>query len=339
MFDSPQSFLSALASLPVASPVFQDYAAKRQDELTKPQGALGRLEEVSIWLSGWQQRERLQLDSVEGILFAGNHGVVAEGVSAYPAEVTAQMVANFEAGGAAINALARQFGHKLTVIPIELDRPTRNFLTDAAMSEDETLAAINIGATAVNRSEADLIYFGEMGIGNTTAASALAAAVLGGTGAEWAGPGTGLGGEGIARKAGVIDKALSRHLEGVNSAFDAMRYLGGRELAAIMGGVVAARLRRIPVLLDGFVVCGAAVPLALHGLETLDHCRVGHCSAEPGHQLLMDKLWMEPLLTLNMRLGEGSGAALAVELVRGAAATYNDMATFAEAAVAGKTGA
>ncbi len=336
MFESSDEFLSCLTSLPLSSAEYQDFARQRQDSLTKPNGALGRLEEISVWLSGWQARERLCLDHVEGIIFAGNHGVVAEQISAFPAEVTAQMVANFEAGGAAINTLSRQFGQKLTICPIALERPTKNFTLEPAMSEEETLQAINIGVEHVANSTADLLYFGEMGIGNTTTASVLAAAILDGSGKDWAGPGTGLEPEAIARKAFVIDKAVALHKPAVRSAFDAQRLLGGRELAAIMGGVVAARQRRIPVLLDGFVVCAAVLPLVMHGVDTLDHCLVGHCSAEPGHQRLLDQMWQEPLLNLNMRLGEGSGAALAVELVKGAVATYNNMATFEEAAVANK---
>lgn len=337
MFESPEDFLAALNRLPHASIELKDAALQRQARLTKPAGSLGRLEEVSVWMQSWQSGANIRLDQIEGLLFAGTHGVVEEGVSAYPAEVTAQMVANFQAGGAAINAISRAYGHSLKVIPIALEKPTGNFTRVAAMSEAETLEAINIGAEAVEASEAELIYFGEMGIGNTTVASALSALVLGGDGEDWAGPGTGLEAEGIARKAVVVDQALSLHKSSVQTAFDAMRCLGGRELAAIMGGVVAARLARLPVILDGFVVCAAVCPLVLHGLDTLEHCLVGHCSLEPGHQRLLDALWLDPLLNLGMRLGEGTGAALAAELVRAAVATYNDMATFEDAQVATKS--
>jgi len=336
MFNSYKTFLSSLSALPYASTQFQDLALERQAQLTKPAGSLGRLEEITVWLSGWQQQNQLSVDKIEGLLFAGNHGVVEENVSPYPSEVTAQMVANFEAGGAAINVLTQQFGHKLRVFPIELERPTANFSKQPAMTIEETLEAINIGAKAVEKSEADLLYFGEMGIGNTTSAAAISAMVFGGTGRDWAGPGTGLSVSGVEHKASVIDKALAMHKDVVKTPFDVMRLLGGRELAAIMGAIVAARLRSIPVLLDGFVVTAAAVPLVIHGADTLDHCLSSHCSAEPGHQRLLDHLWMEPLLNLRMRLGEGSGAAVAAELVKAAVATYNDMATFQEAAVATK---
>ncbi len=336
MFNSYETFLSSLSALPYASTQFQDFALERQAQLTKPAGSLGRLEEITVWLSGWQQQNQLCVDKIEGLLFAGNHGVVEENVSPFPSEVTAQMVANFEAGGAAINVLTKKFGHKLRVFPIDLERPTANFSKQPAMTTEETLEAINIGAKAVEESEADLLYFGEMGIGNTTSAAAISAMVFGGMGRDWAGPGTGLSVSGIEHKASVIDKALALHKDAVKTPFDVMRLLGGRELAAIMGAIVAARLRSLPVLLDGFVVTAAAVPLVINGGDTLDHCLSAHCSAEPGHQRLLDHLWMEPLLNMRMCLGEGSGAAVAAELVKAAVATYNDMATFQEAAVATK---
>ncbi len=336
MFVSHETFLSCLSALPYASTQFQDFALARQKQLTKPAGSLGRLEEITVWLSGWQQQNQLTVEKIEGLLFAGNHGVVEENVSSFPSEVTAQMVANFERGGAAINVLTQKFGHKLRVFPIELERPTANFSQQPAMTIEETLDAINVGAKAVEESSADLLYFGEMGIGNTTSAAAISAVVFGGTGRDWAGPGTGLSVSGVQHKASVIDKALALHKDAVKTPFDVMRLFGGRELAAIMGAIVAARLRSIPVLLDGFVVTAAAAPLILHGGDTLDHCVSAHCSAEPGHQRLLDHLWMEPLLNMRMCLGEGSGAALAAELVKAAVATYNDMATFQEAAVATK---
>ncbi len=336
MFQSSAEFLDCLTSLPSPSADHREAALLRQNSLTKPIGALGKLEGLSVFLAGWQQRDRLQVETVEALLFAGNHGVVAEGVSPYPQAVTGQMVANFERGGAAINALSRLFGHRLSVVPLALAQPTGNIATEPAMSEAETLEALNAGAEAVMASAADVIYFGEMGIGNTSSASAVAAAVFGGSGADWAGPGTGLDPEGVRRKAAVIDRALALHRDKIKTPFDAMQLLGGRELAAIMGGVVAARQRSIPVLLDGFVVTAAVCPLALSGPQILEHCLAAHCSAEPGHRRLLDELWMDPLLALDMRLGEGTGAALAVNLLAAAAATYNEMATFEEAAVEGR---
>lgn len=336
MFTSREQFLKTLYNLPLASIMDFEAAEARQKTLTKPPGALGRLEQLSHFFASWQCQAPLSLNKVEGLLFAGNHGVVEEGVSPFPPSVTAQMVENFTAGGAAINVLTRLYGHKLKVTPIELERPTYNFTQRAAMSEEDLIAAMAIGAEAVNACEADLIYFGEMGIGNTTSAAALCAAVFGGAGSDWAGPGTGLDDNGVSLKAKVIDRALEKHAGYEPSAFEVMRLFGGRELAAIMGGVVAARLKRTPVILDGFVVTAAAAPLVLSGRDTLDHCLSGHCSAEPGHMRLLDHLWLEPLLTLDMRLGEGTGAALAVSLCQAAVATYNEMATFDSAAVDGK---
>ncbi|GJM03456.1 MAG: nicotinate-nucleotide--dimethylbenzimidazole phosphoribosyltransferase [Rhodomicrobium sp.] len=333
MFTTSDQFLKTLEDLPLASLAHYQAADERQKKLTKPLGALGRLEALSLFFASWQGASPLSLDKVEGLLFAGNHGIVEEGVTPFPASVTKQMVANFEAGGAAINAMTRLFGHRLRVIPLELERPTMNFTKGAALSEDELLSAMNSGAQAVEESDADLIYFGEMGIGNTTSAAALCAAVFGGVGKDWAGPGTGLSSAGVANKAAVIDRAMVFHKGFERTSFEIMRLFGGRELAAIMGGVVAARLKRVPVMLDGFVATAAAAPLILAGRETLDHCLAAHCSAEPGHQRLLDNLWLEPLLSLGMRLGEGTGAALAVSLCQAAIATYNDMATFESAAV------
>lgn len=338
MFASAAHFAEILQQLPAPFEEAQAQAIARQQVLTKPPGSLGRLEALSVFLAGWQGAERLTLDKIEALLFAGNHGIVEEGVSPFPQAVTAQMVANFEAGGAAINALTRLFGHNLKVVPLSLEQPTGNFAKRPALGEGELLDALNAGAAAVEQSDAALIYFGEMGIGNTTSAAALSAAVFGGAGREWAGPGTGLTPGGVVAKAEVIDRALDLHAGFERSPFEVMRIFGGRELAAIMGGIVAARLRRVPVLLDGFVVTAAAAPLILAGREVLEHCLAGHCSAEPGHQRLLDSLWMEPLLALDMRLGEGSGAALAVSLCQAAAATYNEMATFDEAAISGKDG-
>lgn len=344
MFETSDSFLSALNSLPEAHVEFQESARVRQDQLTKPNGALGRLEDIAIWLAGWQGCECPKLDEVSAFVFAGNHGVVEEGVSPFPASVTKQMVQNFEGGGAAINALTTAYKHRLSVIPLSLDHPTKNITTSPAMTLEETLEAMNVGAKAVEQTQADLVYFGEMGIGNTTIASALAAATYGGSGAEWAGPGTGLSSEGINLKGEVIDRALALHDLEINKAKDLgsenpvsiMSLVGGREQAAIMGAVIAARLKRLPVLLDGFVVTAAVAPLSLLKVNALEHCLAAHCSAEPGHRRLLDCLWMDPLLSLDMRLGEGTGAALAVEILRGAVATHSQMATFAEASISNR---
>ncbi len=307
--------------------------AVRQATLTKPPGSLGRLEELAAWLARWQHRAMPRLDRVEVLVFAGNHGVTRQGVSPYPPEVTAQMVANFASGGAAINQLAAAAGATLRVIPLSMETPTADLTERPAMSPAAFLGAVAIGDQAV-RPDTDLLCLGEMGIGNTTAAAALAAALFGGTGADWAGRGTGVDDAGLARKCGAIDRGLARHAASLADPLQAAASLGGRELAAILGASLAARRHGIPVLLDGFVCTAAAAPLARLADGGLDHALIAHTSAEAGHRRLAAALGMVPLLDLGMRLGEASGAALAVPLLRGAAACHAGMATFAQAGVA-----
>jgi nicotinate-nucleotide--dimethylbenzimidazole phosphoribosyltransferase len=306
--------------------------AARQATLTKPPGSLGKLETLVAWLARWQRRPMPRLDRVAVLVFAGNHGVAARGVSPYPPEVTAQMVANFAAGGAAINQLATLAGATLRVVPLHLDRPTADLTAGPAMDEAAFLAAVSAGHDAVEPGT-DLLCLGEMGIGNTTAAAALAGGLLGGAGVDWAGRGTGVDDAGLARKAKAVDAALARHkaLRGDPLAIAAA--LGGRELAAILGAVLAARRHGVPVLLDGFVCTAAAAPLALLAPGGLAHCAAAHVSAEAGHRRLLADLRLEPLLDLGMRLGEASGAALAVLVARAALACHQGMASFSDAGV------
>jgi nicotinate-nucleotide--dimethylbenzimidazole phosphoribosyltransferase len=325
--------LSALvADLPEGDDSAASAIAERQSRLTKPQGSLGRLEELVAWLGRWQGRAAPRLDEVSVLVFAGNHGVVARGVSAYPASVTAQMVANFKAGGAAINQICKSVGASLRVIPLKLDAPTADFTEKQAMSEAEFIEAVAAGYDAVP-TNADLVCLGEMGIGNTTAASALAAAMLGGGSERWAGRGTGLDDAGLARKREAIDAGLTQHRTHDADPLAASMIFGGRELAAILGATLAARHHRIPVLLDGFVATAAAAPLARLNPRALDHAQVAHCSAEAGHRGLCTELSKRPILDLDMRLGEGSGAALSVSVLRAALACHFGMATFDEAGV------
>ncbi|WP_294234221.1 nicotinate-nucleotide--dimethylbenzimidazole phosphoribosyltransferase [uncultured Sphingomonas sp.] len=332
LFPTVAAFEAALASLSQPDQAARDAATARQGQLTKPPGSLGRLEEIAIFMAGWQGVERPRIARGRAIIFAGNHGVVARGVSAFPPEVTAQMVANFAAGGAAINALAAAAGLELAVVPLDLDRPTADFTTGPAMSEAECLAALSAGAEAVG--DADLLVLGEMGIGNTTPAAALAAASFGGAADLWVGPGTGVDALGLQRKAAVVAEGLALHRDHLTSAFEILRRLGGREIAAMAGAVVAARTKRISVVLDGFIGTAAVAPLAMADPAITAHCLAGHCSAEPGHSLLLARLGLEPILSLTMRLGEGSGAAVAVQVIRSALAAHDGMATFAEAGVA-----
>jgi nicotinate-nucleotide--dimethylbenzimidazole phosphoribosyltransferase len=304
----------------------------RQSRLTKPPGSLGRLEELVEWLGAWQGREEPRLGKVEVLVFAGNHGVAARGVSAYPASVTAQMVANFETGAAAINQICKSVGASLRVVALKLDAPTGDFTTGEAMGEAEFVEAVATGFAAVSPN-ADLVCLGEMGIGNTTAASALAAALFGGGGERWAGRGTGLDDAGLARKRETIDAGLLRHKTHHGDPLHAAMIFGGRELAAILGATLAARHSRIPVLLDGFVATAAAAPLYRLRQDALDHAEVAHCSAEAGHHALCADLGKRPILDLDMRLGEASGAALSVAVLKAALACHTGMSTFDEAGV------
>src|SRR5262245_38045416 len=335
-FSSLEKLRAACLDLPSGDLKAAAVAAERQRQLTKPPGSLGRLEDVVVWLAQWQGRSMPCLDRVDILVFAGNHGVSAQGVSAYPAEVTAQMVANFSAGGAAINQLARTVGANLHVVPLALEQATADFTRALAMNEDEFLAAVGTGYKAAS-SGADLVCLGEMGIGNTTAAAAIAAAVFGGGGARWAGRGTGVDEEGLARKRAAIDLGLARHATLLHDPLSSAAALGGRELAAILGAALASRHRPIPVLLDGFVCAAAVAPLAKLRADALEHALTAHISAEAAHRMLLSELRLDPLLNLGMRLGEATGAALAVSVLRAALACHAGMATFTEAGVANKS--
>jgi nicotinate-nucleotide--dimethylbenzimidazole phosphoribosyltransferase len=334
-FTSFSALRTACLDLPGGHPAASAAVAQREASLTKPPKSLGRLEDLVAWLAHWQGHVPPRLERVDILVFAGSHGVTRRGVSAYPAEVTAQMVANFASGGAAINQLARTAGAQLRVIPLELDRPTADFTERPALSEQEFLAAVNAGYEAVSP-QCDLVCLGEMGIGNTTAAAAIAAALFGGGGARWAGRGTGVDEEGLARKRTVIDRALEHHAAALDDPLAVAAALGGRELAAILGATLAARRQRIAVLLDGFVCTAAVAPLAKLRSDTLAHVQAGHVSAEAGHRMLLEELSLVALVNLDMRLGEASGAAVALLLLRAALACHTGMATFAEAGVSDK---
>ncbi len=349
---SPPISLNALrkglAALPAPDHAAIQAVAAREPQLTKPPGALGRLEHLVVWMAGWQGRHPPLADRVKAAVFAGNHGVAAHGVSAFPADVTAQMVANFEAGGAAINQLCRAFDVTLSVEVLDLETPTADFTAGPAMDEAAFLAAFARGMAAVEDG-LDVLCLGEMGIANTTAAAAVCAGLYGGGGSQWAGPGTGVAGAALANKVRVIDAGLAMNRAAQSDGLAVLRCLGGRELAAIAGAVYGARLRRVPVVLDGFVCTAAAAALekafswafswafsaALEKAQAgaLDHCVVGHVSAEPGHTRLLERLGKTSLLNLDMRLGEASGAVLAVAVLKAACACHAGMATFAEAHV------
>lgn len=306
----------------------------REGQLTKPPGALGRLEAISEWLCAWQGHHPPKTERVVVAVFAGNHGVVAQGVAAYPQEVTAQMVANFRNDGAAVNQICKSFGLGLKVFELALERPTGDITLTAAMDEAECAATIAYGMEATDG--ADLLCVGEMGIGNTTIAAAIAHALYGGAPEDWVGPGTGVDAAGLQRKADAVRRAVAWHKDHLHDPLEVLRRVGGRELAAMAGAILAARMRHIPVVIDGYVATAAAAVLHAMRADGLDHCVAGHRSAEPAHARLLARLGLVPLLDLGMRLGEASGAALAAGLIKAAADLHNGMATFQSAGVSGK---
>ncbi|HEY8441489.1 MAG TPA: nicotinate-nucleotide--dimethylbenzimidazole phosphoribosyltransferase [Xanthobacteraceae bacterium] len=328
---------AACLELPEGHPAIAKAVRKRDAQLTKPAGSLGRLEDLVAWLAHWQAKNPPELEQVEILVFAGNHGVTAHGVSAFPSEVTAQMVANFASGGAAINQLAELARATLRVFPLALERPTADFTQTPALGEDEFMEAVCTGYEAV-RPHADLVCVGEMGIGNTTTAAALSAALFGGGATRWAGRGTGIDEGGFARKRSAIERALARHSAILNDPLATAAALGGRELAAILGAVLAARHCGVPVLLDGFASTAAAAPLKKLNSGALAHAMAAHVSAESGHRHLLEELGLSPLLDLGMRLGEASGAALALLVLRAAVECHRGMATFDGAAVSRRSG-
>ncbi len=324
-----------IASLPGGDEAAAEAAAARETLLTKPAGALGRLEELSVWLARWQGRHPPRVDRPRVAVFAGNHGVAARGVSAYPPAVTAQMVQNFIAGGAAINQLCKAVDADLRVYEMALEHPTRDFTEGPALSDEECARAAAYGMMAVE-SGVDLLCLGEMGIANTTSAAALCHALYGDTAADWVGPGTGAEGATLARKVEAVVAGVARNRAAMTDPFEILRCVGGHELAAIAGAVLAARLAHVPVVLDGYASTAAAAIIHAARPDALDHCIVAHCSAEPGHARLLKRLGKRPVLDLGMRLGEGSGAALAVGILRAAVACHTGMATFEEARVSGR---
>jgi len=331
-FSTLFEFTEIIGAFPKSNTQAQADASMRNSVLTKPPGALGRLEDIAIWYAGWRGEEAPSIQNPQVIVFAGNHGVAKQGVSAFPAEVTAQMVYNFQAGGAAINQLSKAFGATLNVHALDLENPTADFTVTAAMTEDEIVTALLSGWNSVDPL-ADLMVTGEMGIGNTTSAAAIASALYGGLGVDWVGRGTGVDDDGLGRKAQVVDLGVAKHSVEGTTPLETLRRLGGRELAAIVGAIARARVERIPVILDGFICTAAAAVLEATEAGALDHCIAGHVSAEQAHAKLLENLNKEPILSLGLRLGEGSGAALAIGVLKGALACHSGMATFAEAGV------
>ncbi|MDJ0946481.1 MAG: nicotinate-nucleotide--dimethylbenzimidazole phosphoribosyltransferase [Kiloniellales bacterium] len=329
-----------MAELPGPDLAAATATATREAQLTKPPGSLGRLEALSLWLAQWQGRHPPRMEHPRIAVFAGNHGVARRGVSAYPAEVTAQMVQNFIAGGAAVNQLAALAEADLRVYELALEQPTADFTEGPAMSEEDCARAIAYGMMAVETGF-DVLALGEMGIANTTSGAAVCLGLFGGAAEDWIGRGTGVDDAGLERKRSAIDQGVATNRAAMTGAagrsdpFQVLRCLGGLELAAIVGAVLAARMARTPVLLDGFTCCAAAAVLFAMDPRALDHCVVSHRSTEDGHGRLLKAIDKPPLLDLGLRLGEASGAALAIQVLKAAVACHAGMATFAEAGVSG----
>ncbi len=307
----------------------------RDRQLTKPPGSLGRLEELVEWLARWQGKAEPTLEDPMVAIFAANHGVTDQGVSAYPREVTAQMVRNFTDGGAAISRICAQHELNLRVFELALEMPTGDITREPAMDDRMCAATIAYGMEAI-AGKPDCLAIGEMGIGNTTVAAAVFAALHGGSGADWVGRGTGVDDAGLARKAGAVDSALALHREALGDPLAVLARLGGREIAAMLGALVAARHQKIPVIIDGFVATAAAAVAHAVNPAAIAHCIFGHRSAESAHGPALERLGAAPLLDLGMRLGEGSGAALAMVLAKTALNLHRSMATFHSAGVSGR---
>ena len=325
-----------LPLMPEASERAEDAVRERQATLTKPAGSLGRLDDLVVFLAGWQDKTMPTIFHPQMAVFAGNHGVVAKGVSAYPASVTRSMLENFAAGGAAVNQICATYGIGLKVFELALDIPTADITEGPAMDEAACAATIAFGMEAI-AGDVDVLCLGEMGIGNTTVAAAIFTALYGGPAADWVGRGTGVDETGLKRKVDAVEAAIALHRDHLRDPLEVLRRLGGREIAALVGAILAARLQRVPVILDGFVVCAAAAILHALDASAIDHCIAGHVSAEQAHRAVLAKLGKVPLLDLGMRLGEGSGAGLALGVLKAALACTRDMATFAQAGVATKS--
>ena len=323
---------SLLTDLPEADEGARTAVAERAASVLRPTGALSRLDEVAAWLAGWQRTERPAVDAPHAVVFAADHGVAAAaGVSAYPTEVTVAMLDALEKGAATAAAMTKALEMTLDVVDVGVARPTGDLRLEPAMDEERFDEAVQAGVDAVARAAAaDLLVFGEMGIGNTTAAAAVAATLYDEPAAEWCGRGTGLDDEGVARKIEAVEACRARVRSITSDPIEILRHAGGAELAAIAGAVAEARRRLIPVLLDGYVVSAAIAPQAVARPGALDHVLAGHRSAEPGHRRLLERLGLVPLIELDLRLGEGSGALVVVPLVKLAAVAVVDVATFQE---------
>ena len=324
-----------LDGAPTWSKELKEKALERQKNLLKPANSLGQLEDMAVFLSSWGKKTMKDMEKISSIVFAGNHGVCRQAVNPFPQEVTFQMVETFKSGKAAINKICELNEINLEVIPINLEKPTADISVGPAMDEMEFVESFNIGLSAVSESM-DLVTLGEMGIGNTTIASALCYHFFNNEVSSWVGPGTGSTQDQIIHKGEIIKRAVKTNKQSIERPLDAGIFLGGREQAAICGAVIAAKHYSVPVILDGFICTAAVLPIFFERKDILDHCLIGHSSKEPGHELLLKMLKKKPILNLDMALGEGSGAALATSIVKAAFKCHVEMATFEDAGVSEK---
>jgi len=318
-----------LADLPDSDQTATAAVTERAAQTLRPPGALQWLDDIAAWKAGWQRSATPTVEQPAVLVFAGDHGVTAAGVSSYPSDVTAAMLRATQNGQATINAFARSAGASVTAIDVGVGDPTGDMRSEAALSSERFDAITGTAFDAVEALDTDLLVLGELGIGNTTAAAAIAAAFAGGEATVWVGRGTGIDDDGLARKRAAVQESV-RRIAGVMDPLEILREVGGSELVAMAAACVAARHRSIPVVLDGYICTASMLPLHRANSAALDHCVVGHCSAEPGHRLLLDALDKKPLLDLDMRLGEGSGAMAAVPLVKMACAGVVEVPTFDE---------
>ncbi|WP_375647612.1 nicotinate-nucleotide--dimethylbenzimidazole phosphoribosyltransferase [Bartonella sp. CR84HXZ] len=314
-------FRALLTNLPVADEFSIILAKKRQKNLTKEQGTLGKLGDIAVWYAGWRGTEKPIVTRPLVAIFSGNHGIVEENVTPLPQSMTQKMVQNFASGGAAINQICIAYDLGLKIFDLALEYPTMNITKDAAMDERSAAATMAFGMESI-AGGTDLLCIGEMGIGNTTIASALCLALFGGEVEEWTENSMESEGDFYQRKIAAVNTAISLHKDYFNDPFEIMRRLGGREIAAMVGAILAARIEKIPVILDGFVATAAAAVLYKMHPKALDHTLVGHVSSEAAHRKLLKKIGKEPLLDLGMRLGEGTGAAMAAGIVKAAVLTH-----------------
>ncbi|MFZ9481442.1 MAG: nicotinate-nucleotide--dimethylbenzimidazole phosphoribosyltransferase [Ilumatobacteraceae bacterium] len=325
---------SSLAALAEGDEQSAAAVRSRADDILRPAGALAALDDVAVWAARWQGTPTPAVHRPAALIFAADHGVAAAGVSNYPTEVTGAMLAAYRAGRSTVSAFAAVAGATVDAIDVGVGRPTGDIRVEPALTPERFDECVAAGRAAVEGLDADLLVLGEMGIGNTTAAASIAAAVARVTQPDddpvaWVGRGTGVDDEGLHRKQDAVLAALQR-THGLADPLEILRQLGGAELVAMAAATVAARQRHLPVVLDGYVVTAAVLPLVLVRPDALDHCRSGHVSAEPGHRRVVERLGMRPLLDLGMRLGEGSGAMAAVPLVAMACAGVTEVPTFAE---------